>query len=244
MEFLFETRPLPELTYAFKHALTQEVVYQSLLRQPRQQLHNRTAQVLVEYFAHSVEADPELVARHYTEAGLSEQAVAYWHQAGQQAIVLSAYTEAIEHLTTGLSVLTTLPDTPRRTVTELPLQLSLGFAHQVVSGFVAPATVQAFERAQALCHVVDDPPQYLTVLRGLTQLYLSQTKVDQAQALTEQYLRLAQRLHDPEHVQKAHTRLGWILLGRAELATAQTHLEQSLALYDPLNQIDHRLCHD
>jgi adenylate cyclase len=126
-----------------------------------------------------------------------------------------------------------LPDTPRRAASELPIQLALGFAHQAVSGHVASAVEQAFVRAHALCQEVDDPPQYLTVLRGLTQLYFSQGKVDQAQALTEQYLSLAQRLQDPEHVQKAHTRLGWILLRRAELAAAQTHLEQSLALYDP-----------
>ena len=82
MEFLFETRPVPELIYVFKHALLQEVAYQSLLLQTRQQVHQQTAQVLVEHFAHTVEARPELVAHHYTEAGLSAQALPHWQRAG------------------------------------------------------------------------------------------------------------------------------------------------------------------
>src|SRR5262249_13427251 len=111
-EFLNQRGLLPQATYLFKHALIQDAAYQSLLRSTRQQYHQRIAQVLEARFPETVEMQPELVAHHYTEAGLAEQAMPYWQRAGQHAIERSAHVEAISHLTQGLAVLTTLPDTP------------------------------------------------------------------------------------------------------------------------------------
>ena len=92
-----------------------DTAYQSLaLKSRRQQLHQRVAQVLVEQFPETVETQPELVAHHYTEASLIEQAIPYWQQAGQHAIQRSANEEAATHLTTGLELIKTLPQ--RRSV--------------------------------------------------------------------------------------------------------------------------------
>src|SRR5262249_60189475 len=104
----------PQATYTFKHALVQDAAYQSLLRSTRQQYHQRIAQVLVERFPETGETQPELLAHHYTEAGLAEPAIGYWQRAGQQASERSAYLEAISHFTTGIALLKTLPQTPAR----------------------------------------------------------------------------------------------------------------------------------
>jgi class 3 adenylate cyclase len=117
-EFLYQRGLPPQATYTFKHALIQDAAYQSLLRSTRQQYHQRNAQVLAEWFPETVETQPELLAHHYTEAGLSALAVTYWQQAGRRASERSAYVEAISHLRKGLEVLKTLPDTPARTQQE------------------------------------------------------------------------------------------------------------------------------
>src|SRR5205823_7881470 len=112
----------PQATYTFKHALIQDAAYQSLLRSTRQQYHQRIAQVLAERFPETAETQPELLAHHYTEAGLGAQAVDYWQRAGQRAIQRSAHVEAISHLTRGLEVLAALPDSAERIQHELVLQ--------------------------------------------------------------------------------------------------------------------------
>ncbi len=104
----------PEATYTFKPALLQDTAYASLLKSQRHHLHVRTAQVLERQFGETVETHPELLAHHYTVAGLGEQAISYWQKAGQKANQRSAYAEAISHLTKGLELLKTLPDTPER----------------------------------------------------------------------------------------------------------------------------------
>ena len=111
-EFLYETRLFPERAYTFKHALTQQVAYQSLLTSTRQRYHAAACPGVGSAFPETVETQPELLAHHYTEAGLAEPAVGYWQRAGQRAVERSAYVEAISHLTKGLEVLKTLPDTP------------------------------------------------------------------------------------------------------------------------------------
>jgi predicted ATPase len=114
-EFLYETSLVPEAHYTFKHVLTQEVTYQSLLRRTCQQYHARIAQVLETQFPTVALAQPELLAQHYTKAGLSEKAIPYWQRAGQQASNRSAHLEAISHFTTGIELLKTLPETPEHT---------------------------------------------------------------------------------------------------------------------------------
>ena len=123
-EFLYQRGVPPQATYTFKHALIQDVAYQSLLRSTRQQYHQRIAQALEAQFPETVETQPELVAQHYTAAGCHEQAILYWLRAGQHASDRSANVEAISHLTTGIELLKTLPETPEHTQQALTLYIS------------------------------------------------------------------------------------------------------------------------
>src|SRR5467141_28791 len=125
-EFLYQRGLPPQAMYRFKHALIQDAAYQSLLKSTRQQYHQHIAQVLKRRFPDLCETQPELLAHHYTEAGLAEHAIPYWQQAGQRATQGSAYVEAISHLARGLALLQTLPDIPARAQHELSIQTTLG----------------------------------------------------------------------------------------------------------------------
>src|SRR3990170_3228369 len=125
-ELLYQRGLPPQARYFFKHALIQDAAYQSLLKSKKQQYHQKIGKILEERFPETVETEPELLAHHYTEAGLRGEAIAYWHRAGERARQSSANVEAIGHLTKGLELLKTLPDTPERTQQELDLQTTLG----------------------------------------------------------------------------------------------------------------------
>ena len=232
-EFLYQQGLPPQATYLFKHALIQEAAYQSLLRSTRQQYHQRIAHVLEELFPETVETQPELLAHHYTEAGLSATAIPYWLKAGQRASARSAHVEAITHLRQGLAVLTPLPETPARLQQELDLQVALGPALFSTQGNAAPEVEHAYARARELCAQLGDTPQLFPVLRGLMQYYLNRGDLQTASQLGEQLLRLAQAQPDPALRLLAHRQLGTILFNRGEPAAAQTHHTQALALYDP-----------
>src|SRR5262245_14301613 len=125
-EIVYQRGLPPQSTYVFKHALIQDAAAQSLLKSTRQHYHQHIAQVLEAQFPETAEAEPEPLAHHYTEAGLNEQAVSYWHKAGQRAIERSAHVEAIAHLRQGLALLQMLPETPERTRREVDMLIALG----------------------------------------------------------------------------------------------------------------------
>jgi class 3 adenylate cyclase/tetratricopeptide (TPR) repeat protein len=104
-ELLYQHGLPPQVRYVFKHALVQDAAYQSLLKSTRQQVHQQIAQVLVRQFPDTVETQPELVAHHYTEAGLGEQAIPYWQRAGERAVRLPAYAEAVRFYQLALQAL-------------------------------------------------------------------------------------------------------------------------------------------
>src|SRR5262245_40208156 len=173
-EFLYQQGLPPQATYLFKHALIQEAAYQSLLRSTRQQHHQHIAQVLEGRFPALCETQPELLAHHYTEAGLAEQAIAYWQQAGQRSIARSAYVEAINQLSAGLESLKVLPETPERIAQELTLLMALGRALIATKGYAAAEVGATYTRARALCQQGLQSPQLFSVLFGLWQFYALQ----------------------------------------------------------------------
>jgi class 3 adenylate cyclase/tetratricopeptide (TPR) repeat protein len=150
-ELLYQRGRPPRARYMFKHALIQDASYASLLRSTRQQVHQHVAQLLEARFPETVETQPELVAHHYTAAGCHEQAVRYWQRAGQQASDRSAYLEAISHLTTGIELLKSLPETPAHTQHALTLHIALGAALLVTKGQAAPEVEHASTRRHAPC---------------------------------------------------------------------------------------------
>jgi hypothetical protein len=163
-ELVYQRGVSPQATYMFKHALIQDATYQSLLWSTRQQHHQRLARVLAERFPETVETQPELLAHHYTEAGLSAQAIPYWQQAGERALQRSANLEAISHLMRGLEVLSTLPESHERAQQELGLQLTLGPAVMNTRGTAAPEVERTYARACELCRQVGDTPQLFLAL--------------------------------------------------------------------------------
>ena len=240
-EFLYQQGLPPQATYLFKHALIQDAAYQSLLRSTRQQHHQRIAQVLEARFPDICETQPELLAQHYTEAGLMAQAIPYWQQAGQRAIERSANLEAIGHLTKGLEVLTALPDTPDRTRQELDLQTALGPALRNIKGWSSPEAAQAYTRARELCQQVGETPQLFPVLFGLWTSSVVRPEFQTARALGEQLLHLGQHAVDPTLLTQAHWVLGFTLFFMGAFAPARVHLEHVMALYDPQHHRSHTL---
>jgi TOMM system kinase/cyclase fusion protein len=231
-EFLYQQGLPPQATYLFKHALIQEAAYQSLLRSMRQQYHQRIAQVLEACFPDLCETQPELLAHHYTEAGLLAQAIPYWQQAGQRALRRSANVEAIEHLTRGLDILKTLPDIPDYAQRELDLQVALGPALMATKGLAAPEVEYAYTRARELCHQVGETPQLFSVLMGLCMFYRQRGAFQTACQVGEQCLALAQHVDAPALLLEAHCALGVPLFYLGELALSRFHLEQGSALYN------------
>jgi class 3 adenylate cyclase/predicted ATPase len=232
-EFLYQQGLPPQATYVFKHALIQEAAYQSLLRSTRQQYHQRIAQVLVERFPETAETQPELLAHHYTEAGLREQAILYWQKAGERAIQHSANVEAISHFTTGIELLKTLPETPARTQQSLTLYIGLGTALLMTKGQSAPEVEQAYTQARALCQQVGETPELVPVLFGLWRFYVLRPQLHTACELAETLLHLAQRTDDPALAVIAHYALGTTWLWRGALPAARQHLEDGIARYTP-----------
>jgi class 3 adenylate cyclase/predicted ATPase len=232
-EFLYQRGLPPQATYTFKHALIQDAAYQSLLRSTRQQYHQRIAQVLVERFPDTVDTQPELLAHHYTEAGLKEQAVVYWQRAGQHASDRSAHLEAISHLTTGIALLTSLPETPEHTQHALTLYIALGAALVMAKGMGAPEVEHAYSQAHALCQQVGETPELVPVLLGLWRFYLGRLQLHTAREIGDTLLRLAQRAVDPALAVIAHYVLGqtWLVFGA--LPAARLHLEEAIARSTP-----------
>ena len=232
-EFLYQRGVPPQATYTFKHALIQDVAYQSLLRRTRQQYHQRIAQALEAQFPETVAAQPELVAQHYTAAGCTEQAIPYWLRAGQQTSDRSAHLEAISHCTTGIELLQTLPETPEHTHQALTLYITLGAALLVTKGHAAPEVEQAYTQAYTLCQQMGETSQLVPVLLGLWRFYVSRPQFHMARELGDTLLRLAQRTRDPALAVIAHTALGATWLSLGAVPAARSHLEAGNARYTP-----------
>jgi predicted ATPase len=232
-ELVYQRGAPPHATYMFKHALIQEAAYQSLLRSTRQHVHQRIAQALEAGFLALVETRPELVAQHYTAAGCAEQAIPYWQRAGQHASDRSAHVEAISHLTTGIALLQTLPETPAHTQQALTLYVALGAALQMAKGQAAPEVEHAYTQARELCQQMGETPELAPVLFGLWRYYHTRSQLHTARELGDTLLGLAQQAHDPTLSVIAHYALGltWFYLGA--LPAARQHMEEGIACYTP-----------
>jgi predicted ATPase len=184
-------------------------------------------------FPEIAEAQPELLAHHYTEGGLIEKAVHYWQDAGQRAIERSAYVEAMSHLRAGLQWLQTLPETPQRLQREVDMLIALGASLIATQGPTAPEVAHTYFRAQHLCAHLEAPHQLFPVLRGLWNHYLIRAELQTAHALGEQLLALAQHAHNSAMLVAAHAALGRTLMYVGAVTLAHTHFLQGMALYDP-----------
>ena len=190
-ELLFEQTVASSPGYRFKHALIQEAAYQSLVRSKRQEHHRKVAEMLEARFPETVEAQPELVAHHYTCADLKEAALPYWQAAAAKAMRRSANLEAIAHLTKAQELLLTLPESPERLQQELALQVALGTPLIATRGFASPEVGKVYERAHEICKLSGDAPQQFPVVWGLWVFYVACAEHGKAHELAHQCRRMA-----------------------------------------------------
>jgi class 3 adenylate cyclase/predicted ATPase len=230
-ELIFRRGTPPNAEYTFKHALVQDAAYSTLLRNRRQQLHARIAATLESQFPDIVATQPQIMAQHCTEAGLSEEAIVYWHKSGQQAAARSANREAVGHLTKALDVLHALQETPERAAKELALQRLLGTALMATRGHAAPETAAAFGRARELCRTVSDNEDVYPVLSGVHLFELARANLATAREIAEDLLARAERAgNDPELHIVAHQLAAVSYMHIGALAAATRHQEQAVRL--------------
>jgi predicted ATPase len=237
---LFRESVPPHATYLFKHALVQDAAYGTLLREPRRALHARIAETLETRFADIAESQPELLARHCTEAGLIEKAAGLWGKAGERSLARSASVEATEQLTRALDQIATLTGTPALRREEIKLQVSLITALMHVKGYAAPETRAAAEQARLLIEQAeargeppDDPLLSIRVAVGFWVAGLIALDCDAHLNAAEQLLALAEKQSATLPHVIAHCRMGVSLLTTGNLAQARGHLDRAIALYDP-----------
>jgi class 3 adenylate cyclase/predicted ATPase len=230
-EFIYERQTSSGTEYAFKHALTQEVAYESVLIERRTSLHERVAQAIEGIYEYRVEDHYRELAYHYRRSGNSQKAIAYLGLAGRQAAQRSANAEAVTHLTDAVNLLQTLPETSERNRQELELQIALGVPLGMLRGHVAPEVGAVYTRAQELCGQLRETSQLLPVLTGLRLFYHAQGDLQRARELGEQLLDLAQRLRDQILILGARRMLGDTAFWVGELHSAQEHFERTIALY-------------
>ena len=238
---LFRQGVPPHATYLFKHALVQDAAYGTLLREPRRALHARVAEALENQFAEIAENQPELLARHCTEAGLIEKAAGLWGKAGQRSLARSALVEAAEQVTRALGQIETLPSTPALRREQINLQVVLISALFHVKGPAAAETKAAVEYASALIEHAEklgeqpqDPLLLFSVLYGGWVANYVAFNGDIMRALAAQFLALAQKQGGAVPLMIGHRIMGISSAFAGHLAEGRSHYDQALVLYDPV----------
>jgi class 3 adenylate cyclase/tetratricopeptide (TPR) repeat protein len=232
---LFRREP-PHATYLFKHALVQDAAYGTLLRETRRQLHGRIAKALEDHFPGTVETQPEVIAHHFAQAELGENAVRYWLKAGSTAVSRSANLEAISHLHNGLQRLNTMPFDDKRARLELELQLTLGQALIATRGYTAGETTAAFARAEELVEKIGDAGQRYSALYGIFVGRLIGGHIEAASETIGRLCQLAASDEDDAFLCLAHRLHGSLLFFRGDLPIAREYLQKAVALYGPVQQ--------
>ena len=237
---LFREGAPPHATYLFKHALVQDAAHGAMLREPRRALHARIAKILDTQFPELAESEPELLARHWTEAGLIEEAGGQWAMAGRRSLARSALVEAADQLTRALAQLAALPATPALRRERIKLQIELSNALIHTKGHASPETQGSFDRARAFIEEAEglgeppeDPLVLFSVLYGFWVRSRMAFKGDMACELAEQFQRLAQKQKSTIPPMIGHMLMGISLVLVGSIADGRKHLDQVIGLYDP-----------
>jgi len=237
---LFRQGVPPHATYLFKHALVQDAAYGTLLREPRRALHARIAETLERQFAEIAESQPELLARHCTEAGLIEKAAGLWGKAGQRSLERSALVEAAEQLTRSLDQIASLTATPALRREQIKLQIALASALMTTKGYAAPETKAALEQARLfieLAQAVGEPPEdpllLFSILFGVWGVNRIAFNGDVVRELATQFLALAEKQTTTVPLMVGHRVICISLLLTGGILEGRNHLDQAVALYHP-----------
>jgi predicted ATPase len=241
---LFRQGEPPHASYLFKHALVQDAAYGTLLREPRRALHARIAEAIENQFPEIAENQPELLARHDTEAGLIEKASRMWGKAGQRSLERSALVEAVDQLNRALDQISTLSSTPALRREQISLQVALITPLMHVKGYGASETKVAAERArmlieeaEALGEPPEDPLTLFSVLYGFWVVNFITFNGDALRELATQFLALAEKQRTAAPLMVAHRIMALSLASTGDLAQGRTHYDQALAHHD---LVEHR----
>jgi class 3 adenylate cyclase/predicted ATPase len=241
---LFRQGVAPNASYLFKHALVQDAAYGTLLREPRRALHARIAETLERQFPEIADNQPELLARHCTEAGLIEKAALLWGKAGQRSVERSALVEAVAQLTRALDQIKTLPSTPALRRDEIKLQVALITPLMHVKGYAAPETKAAAERARLLIEQAEgmgepqeDPLLLFSVLYGFWIANYLAFNGDAMRDLAAHFLTLAEKQTATAPLMVGHRIMAISLLCTGDITQGRRHSDRALALY---NDVEHR----
>jgi class 3 adenylate cyclase/predicted ATPase len=236
---LFRQGAPPQATYLFKHALVQDAAYGALLREPRRALHARIGETLQSEFPEVAETQPELLARHCAEAGLTEKAALLWGKAGLRSLERSALAEGIAQLTRALDLMAALPATPALRREQIKLQVGLISPLFFVKGYAAPETKAAVERARLLIEQAevlgeppDDPLLLFSVLYGFWNASLLGFKGDVVRELSMQFLALAESREAPIPRMIGHRLMGNSLMFTGKIVEGWAHFDRAFAFYD------------
>jgi class 3 adenylate cyclase/predicted ATPase len=225
-ELVFRRGLPPAATYVFKHALVRDTAYESLLRRRRQELHARIAASIEVRFPQLVEAQPELVARHFTEAGLAEKAIPYWLRAGRLAAGQAANLEAIAHLRSGLEAAEALVPGASCSHFELSLQLALGGPLIATRGFASKEAEVAFRRAEELSRELQSEVDLFAALRGLCYVYQVRGDLHGSTSLVNEVVALAKRSADPELLAEIDHLVGMLSFHFGQFQSSRDQLEK------------------
>ena len=230
----------PHASYLFKHALVQDAAYGTLLREPRRALQGRIAETLESQFAEVAESQPELLARHCTEAGLIDKAATFWGKAGQRSVERSALVEGAWQLTRALDQISALPKTPALRRDEIKYQVALITPLIHVKGYAAPETRAAIDRAHLLLKQVDalgetpeDPLLLFSVLYGFWAANFVAFNGDALRELAAQFLALAEKQGATGPIMIGHRLMASSLMGIGDTVEGRKHYDRAMALYDP-----------
>ncbi len=232
-ELLYKRGTPPRAIYTFKHALIQDAAYQSLLKRTRQEFHARTARAFLERFPEIAAAEPESVARHYDEAGQAWEASQHYLRAGERATERSANAEAIDHLSRGVELAASLPDSPGRKRQELRLRVALGVPLVANRGYGSPDVEREYARARELCAEIGDVPELSQALFGLSTYHQTRGDLKVAYDFGRQILGLGERTGERELELVGNLAMGMPRYFQGRPAEAVEHLERAIALYRP-----------
>ena len=240
-ELIFRRGSPPEATYTFKHALVQDAAYESLLKYKRQQLHTAIAKALEEKFPAVKATEPELLAHHYTEAGIYERAVPLWLAAGMFAQKRAAYREAEVRLGHGRDLVQSLPRSPRRNEWGIAINLGLAHALTLIKGYSFPRVGEIFGEAYRLAKEVGDVGSVFTAALGLANFCLFRGEKKKHLRLSKEMLALSEKEKDADFVVTFHSTLAFGSYVSGDALGALEHANATLGLYDP--KVHQKLIH-
>jgi len=238
---VFSNGQPPEATYTFKHALVQDAAYSTLLRNRRQQLHAAIAQAIERDFPQRTEAEPELLAHHYDEAGSTKPALRYWLRAGERSVERSANHEAMAQLSRGLELVQSLPASSERDRLELAVCLPLGIAQIGAMGQVAAQVTSTYRRARELSEQLGDVPGMFAANWNLWLGHQGRLELESARRQSDELFRIARSTRDENYLLQAN-HAAWttqFFLGGFDAAKGRA--DDGLRLYDVERHRSHAL---